>query len=100
MFAKLKDFAREHGHCKVPKGYHKDIELANWVRNQRLEYTNMQRKKKTRMTEERLQLLNSIGFTWSTPAASKKLNVAAEADDKAASRSAGQEKQDATKASI
>jgi len=71
MYAKLKEFHAEHGHCKVPKGYNRDTELANWVRNQRLEYTNKLRNKKSRMTQERLDLLNELGFTWSNPLPSR-----------------------------
>jgi hypothetical protein len=71
MFDKLRQFAEEYGHCKVPKGYNKDPELANWVRNQRLEYANMQRNKKARMTQDRLYLLKGIGFRWSTPMPSR-----------------------------
>ena len=74
MYKKLQNFAEEHGHCKVPKGYTKDPELANWVRNQRLEYTNLQRGKKTRMTEKRLEKLNQIGFKWSTTMPRRKKN--------------------------
>lgn len=69
MFARLQTFHAAHGHCRVPKGYTSDRELANWVRNQRLEYTNLQRGKKSRMTAERLDRLNAMGFTWSQPAA-------------------------------
>jgi hypothetical protein len=36
LFRKLQHFNEEQGHCKVPKGYTRDPELANWVRNQRL----------------------------------------------------------------
>jgi hypothetical protein len=36
LFRKLQQFTKEHSHCKVPKGYTRDPELANWVRNQRL----------------------------------------------------------------
>jgi hypothetical protein len=66
MFQKLQEFAKENDHCKVPKGYIKDPELANWVRNQRLEYANLQRNKKTRMTADRVERLNEMGFKWST----------------------------------
>jgi hypothetical protein len=66
MVAKLKVFAKIHGHCKVPKGYQVDPELANWVRNQRLEYANQLRGKRSRMTQDRVDLLNSMGFKWST----------------------------------
>jgi hypothetical protein len=66
MFQKLQEFAKDNDHCKVPKGYIKDPELANWVRNQRLEYANLQRNKKTRMTADRVDRLNEMGFKWST----------------------------------
>jgi hypothetical protein len=66
MYDKLLAFAAENGHCKVPKGYQKDPELANWVRNQRLEFANLQRGRKTRMNQLRLDKLNAIGFKWST----------------------------------
>ena len=65
-------FKEEVGHCRVPKGYTKDKELANWVRNQRLEEANMRKGKKTRMTQERLQALQDIGFKWSAPTPSRK----------------------------
>ena len=44
------------------------MELANWVRNQRLEHAN-QRKigKKSCMTPERYKLLDDVGFKWSIP---------------------------------
>jgi hypothetical protein len=66
MFQKLQEFAKDNKHCKVPKGYLKDPELANWVRNQRLEYANLQRNKKTRMTADRVERLDEMGFKWST----------------------------------
>lgn len=65
MFAKLQQFREEHGHCRVPKNYSKDVELSNWVRNQRLEYCNLQNGKRSRMTPDRFELLDSLGFRWS-----------------------------------
>lgn len=68
MFAKLKEFKKEFSHCRVPKGYDKDWELANWVRNQRLEQANLSKEgKKSRMTPERFKLLDDLGFKWSSP---------------------------------
>jgi len=68
MFAKLKEFKKEFSHCRVPKGYDKDWELANWVRNQRLEQANLSKEgKKSRMTPERFTLLDDLGFKWSSP---------------------------------
>jgi len=71
MYERLKKFKEELGHCRVPKGYSKDKELANWVRNQRLEEANMKRGKKTRMTQERIQALEELGFKWSSPTKSR-----------------------------
>lgn len=52
----------------MPKGYDKDWELANWVRNQRLEQANLSKEgKKSRMTPERFKLLDDLGFKWSSP---------------------------------
>ena len=53
------------------QGYTKDPELANWVRNQRLEQANMKKGKKTRMTDERFEKLDSLDFKWSTSIAKK-----------------------------
>ncbi|GKY96352.1 hypothetical protein MPSEU_000594900 [Mayamaea pseudoterrestris] len=65
-FDKLVLFHRDHAHCRVPKNWSQDPELANWVRNQRLEYSVRQKKgRKSRMTQERLDKLNNLGFTWS-----------------------------------
>eukprot|EP00934_Nitzschia_sp_Nitz4_P006998 Nitzschia sp. Nitz4//scaffold28_size193895//28642//29952//NITZ4_001629-RA/size193895-augustus-gene-0.290-mRNA-1//1//CDS//3329545874//6988//frame0 len=66
MYEKLLQYKKEFGHCKVPKGYYKDLELANWVRNQRLERANMIKGKKSRMTTDRFLKLDSLGFRWST----------------------------------
>lgn len=71
IFEKLKEYKKENNHCRVPKGYEKDWELANWVRNQRLEQANLSKLgKKSRMTPERFKLLDDLGFKWSiaTPA--------------------------------
>jgi Helicase associated domain len=64
-------FKEEIGHCRVPKGYSKDPELANWVRNQRLEQANFEKKKKSRMTPDRFKLLDELGFKWSSPTPSR-----------------------------
>ena len=59
MYEQLQDFVRQHGHAKVPKGFVHNPELANWVRNQRLEHCN------GRMTPERIAFLDKLGFVWS-----------------------------------
>jgi hypothetical protein len=71
MYKALGAFVKKHGHARVPKGYTKDTELANWVRNQRLEYVNMQKGKKSRIDQERVNKLNALNFRWSAFAKSK-----------------------------
>jgi len=72
MFERLVLYKKEHNNCKVPKSYNKDLELANWVRNQRLEQANLTKEgKKSRMTPERYRLLSDLGFTWSTATPSR-----------------------------
>lgn len=66
MYNRLCKYKERFHHVQVPKGYKEDSELANWVRNQRLEYTNKLRGKKNRMTDERIAKLQQLGFTWST----------------------------------
>ncbi len=55
MYEKLKAFKKKNGHCRVPRHYHDDQQLAFWVGTQR---------KKEHMTEERINALNEIGFDW------------------------------------
>ena len=43
-----------------------DGKLGTWVANQRTQYRFLQENKKSNMTEERMELLKVIGFTWST----------------------------------
>jgi hypothetical protein len=65
-FEQLKDFQKEHGHCRVPVRRDKDSAtkpLALWVSRQRLQSTRLQPYKK----EERTQKLNDIGFEWYFP---------------------------------
>ena len=60
MFFSLCEFKKINGHCKVPKDWHKNPELANWVSSQR------QMKRKNRLQSDYLRRLNEIGFIWHT----------------------------------
>jgi len=40
------------------------LKLANWVSKQRQEYKNLLRGRATRLDENRIRLLNSVGFAW------------------------------------
>jgi len=63
-FEDLKQYKEEHGDCMVPQKYPQNPSLGTWVNKQRMEYKLLLDGHKSSMTEERLQALASIGFTW------------------------------------
>lgn len=70
----LKEYKKEHGHCRVParkkKGendpdHDPDIQkLAKWVEHQRGMYWKRKRGDKTSLSDERVEALEEIGFEW------------------------------------
>ena len=58
MFEGLMNYKLEHGDCKVPRDY-ENAKLANWVGAQR------QFKQHGSLSEERIQKLDEVGFSWS-----------------------------------
>lgn len=58
MFAQLREFHKQHGHCSVPGTWKEDLALADWV--------SRQRRKKNSLRKERKDLLETLGFAWST----------------------------------
>jgi len=58
MFSALVDFKKTHGHCKVPKRWPENPKLGHWVVAQR------QQKRKGLLSEERIRILNELGFIW------------------------------------
>merc|ERR1712194_588378 len=56
MFEELRKFKKREGHCKVPRKYSDNLELGNWVRNER--------RRRLKISKERASKLDSIGFTW------------------------------------
>ncbi len=62
-FNQLMNFKQEYGHCNVPINY-KDRKLARWVSVMRKSY------KKNCLSQERIKLLEAIGFCWSPQKAS------------------------------
>ena len=57
-FQQLADYQRVHAHCNVPQQYEQNVELGRWVGKQR------EARIKGKLSEDREQKLNSIGFTW------------------------------------
>ena len=58
MYLRLLEYKKAHGNCNVPQKWSKDMKLARWVSAQR------QEKSEGKITEERLRLLDGIGFEW------------------------------------
>jgi len=62
-YQSLEMYQFANGHCNVPSDYH-DSSLSNWVKNQRRQYRLHQTGHKNTLDQERVDLLNSIGFNW------------------------------------
>ena len=69
-FQKLLEFRQRHGHCRIPHNWKVDIALAQWVKRQRYQLKLKQDGKRSTMTKERQDLLDSIGFEWNAHEAS------------------------------
>ena len=55
-FDKLVQFKKKHGDCNVPIDYPEDPPFASWI--------NRQRTKKAKLSQERIDRLNELGFDW------------------------------------
>ena len=69
-FELLATYSEEHGNCDVPR---KHESLGRWVAEQRSEYKKKAGDKKSAMTEEKINMLNAIGFDWSINKKSSKV---------------------------
>ncbi|MEN8135919.1 MAG: Helicase associated domain protein [Thermodesulfobacteriota bacterium] len=57
-YKELADFKKRFGHCDVPLRFDENPQLSHWVRNQRNRY------KSEKLSHERTQKLERLGFTW------------------------------------
>lgn len=78
MFERLLAFKIVYGDTQVPSTY-EDGQLAKWARRQRLLYSQKERGLKDKLSDERIEQMNGIGFAWKlkrgrpkTPAKAKK----------------------------
>lgn len=62
MYEELKAFKAEHGTTLVP---HANFGLGSWVKRQQVQYTLYRSGNKSELTEDRVRLLNDLGFVWS-----------------------------------
>ncbi len=57
-------FKKDKGHCRVPRKWSENPQLATWVSNQRQAY------RKEELSKERVARLEALGFEWDPSAAS------------------------------
>lgn len=60
MLERLNEFRQVHGHCNVPQKGGDDKRLGKWVNTQRTHF------KQGRLTPDRFQQLEAVGFVWNT----------------------------------
>jgi len=65
-YNELLGFKKVQGHCLVPKVYPMNQSLSTWVYRQRAEYKLWKRKKRSQLTDERVDLLKECGFAFYT----------------------------------
>ena len=63
-FNNLVAHKNKHCNCKVPQSWKELPELGSWIKAQRDERTKYDANKKSSLTEERIYILDEIGFVW------------------------------------
>jgi hypothetical protein len=63
-FSKLKAYFGKKGNCEVPARYDDDAKLGHWVMTQRRQYHLMKSGKRSRITQARIDQLNTLNFKW------------------------------------
>jgi len=64
QYKHLTDYKRIHGHTAVPARYSADPKLGHWVMTQRRQYQLLKKGKSSRMTKERVEVLDQLDFQW------------------------------------
>ena len=76
-YADLCAFVRKYGHAGVPMDYKEDPRLPPWVSAQRHEFKLLSEGKVSRLTQDRVNKLNAVGFLWKVPRGRKKRKAGA-----------------------
>lgn len=66
MFARLVEFKKANGHCRVPQNWREDRRLGKWVNTQRTHF------KRGKLKPSRQRQLDEIGFVWNAAPKSTK----------------------------
>jgi hypothetical protein len=69
-FQELWAYCKQQGHCQVPHTHAQNPSLARWVKRQRYQYKLKMEGKSSTMTDERITVLENIGFVWDSHTAS------------------------------
>ena len=65
-YHELVKFVEDFGHCLVPHNWDQNRTLAQWVKRQRYQYKLKCEGKHTTLTDDRLDMLQKLGFVWSS----------------------------------
>jgi hypothetical protein len=63
-YEELCEYCKVHGNCQVPHTYTQNAALARWVKRQRYQYKLRMENKPSTMTDQRVAVLERIGFVW------------------------------------
>mmetsp|Transcript_36084 Transcript_36084/g.66569 ORF Transcript_36084/g.66569 Transcript_36084/m.66569 type:complete len:425 (-) Transcript_36084:111-1385(-) len=63
-YQELMAYKEKNGDCLVPIGFKENPQLSSWVSTQRQEMKLLKEGRPTRLTEDRIRLLDSGGFVW------------------------------------
>lgn len=66
-YKELLQYKKFHGDCRVPIRYEENVKLGNWVSTQRQNFRKWKAGNFSRLTTERIKLLEDIDFTWEAP---------------------------------
>lgn len=72
-YEEIKAFVHKYGHAEIPMRWEENVQLSNWVSKQRQDYKLRMKGKSTRLTDERMKLLNDLGFKWHIPRKGRKI---------------------------
>jgi hypothetical protein len=63
----LVEYKRQHGDCRVPYSYPANPGLGTWVDTLRTQYWRLKRGRTSRLTVERIKMLDDLGMEWDSP---------------------------------
>jgi hypothetical protein len=66
-YQELVEYHTRYGNCLVPNNYSENMQLAIWVSTQRQEYKLWKEERPCRITNEQINLLSDIGFSFEPP---------------------------------